>query len=445
MIVRLTLTDFLAHGHSVIEFGPGLTVLTGPNNTGKSAVVEALRCLCQNPTPKHFIRHGAKEARVEAEMSDGTRVLWIRTKTHARYELTRPGQEPETYAKFGRKPPSDVLDVLRLDPVELETDEPIDVHIGNQRDPIFLLNRSGFTTASFLASSTESAHLLSMQRLLKDRIQAAKREEQGLSGRLSVLETDLDRLAPLPDLGLALDRAREAEAGVLALDGAIPALDRDLGRLSRLGSALAALGLRQEACRTLSPAPRTEDCRPLARTLKTLAGLRDQAATLSVRLARLAATPPPAAWPTALLGDCLARVSRLSRLLDRTEARGQALAGLRPLPQVQDTTALATLVRALGQVRIRLAAPAARLKILAPLAGPQAPVEIGPLARLLARLRDLRGQAFSLEADLDQKARTLAQAEARMTARLAELGRCPLCGSGLDARTFFTRGADHDH
>ncbi|MEF2143934.1 MAG: AAA family ATPase, partial [Desulfovibrionaceae bacterium] len=45
MIQRIILDDFQAHKHTELALGPGVTVLTGPNNSGKSAIVEALRCL----------------------------------------------------------------------------------------------------------------------------------------------------------------------------------------------------------------------------------------------------------------------------------------------------------------------------------------------------------------------------------------------------------------
>ena len=77
MIRRLTLVDFMAHGRTVIDLPPGLTALTGPNNSGKSAVVEALRCLAQNPPPRHVIRHGAAEARVSVTLSDGTVIAYL--------------------------------------------------------------------------------------------------------------------------------------------------------------------------------------------------------------------------------------------------------------------------------------------------------------------------------------------------------------------------------
>ena len=67
MIKKIVIDNFMAHERTELELGPGVTVLTGPNNTGKSAIVEALRCVATNPTPKYYIRHGAKEARVTVD------------------------------------------------------------------------------------------------------------------------------------------------------------------------------------------------------------------------------------------------------------------------------------------------------------------------------------------------------------------------------------------
>jgi predicted ATP-dependent endonuclease of OLD family len=42
MIKRIELTNFMSHEHTVLEPAAGLTLLIGPNNCGKSAVVAAL-------------------------------------------------------------------------------------------------------------------------------------------------------------------------------------------------------------------------------------------------------------------------------------------------------------------------------------------------------------------------------------------------------------------
>jgi len=42
MIRRIILENYMAHVRTVIEPADGLTVLAGPNNCGKTAVVETL-------------------------------------------------------------------------------------------------------------------------------------------------------------------------------------------------------------------------------------------------------------------------------------------------------------------------------------------------------------------------------------------------------------------
>jgi len=211
MITKIVLENFMAHEHTVVELGPGVTALTGPNNTGKSAIVEALRCVATNPPPRHFIRHGAKETRVSLELESGVKVVWVRKKRSAGYELHLPGEEePQEYWKLGRGiVPEDIRKVLRLDPVDLDGGERIDVHIGNQREPVFLLNLSDRAVADFLASSTEGAHLLSMQGALKRRVMETKKEVAGRDVRLRDIEGELDALAPLPDLTLGIEAARK--------------------------------------------------------------------------------------------------------------------------------------------------------------------------------------------------------------------------------------------
>ncbi|WP_047960268.1 AAA family ATPase, partial [Desulfovibrio sp. TomC] len=291
MITRLILTDFMAHGRTEFALAPGLNVLTGPNNTGKSAVVEALRCLSENPVPRHVIRHGAAEARVEAELEDGVTVAWVRRPKYALYEVRRPGvDEPEVFAKFGRAVPEEVRRLLRLGPVLLGGDGEVavDVHIGNQREPVFLLNEPGTVVAGFFAASTEAAHLIAMQARLTERSRKTKTEKKRLEKGLAATAASLDKLGSLPELELRLDAAAGLEAAVAGREADAAALERLLARRGQVAGRLAAL----------------------ARTGQTLDRL----------------TPPPALAPTAELAALTARQAALAQSLARTARRDQALA-----------------------------------------------------------------------------------------------------------------------
>src|SRR6476620_11343366 len=78
MIMRIELMNFMSHEHTVIEPAPGLTVLVGPNNCGKSAVVAGLQILCHNENSTYVLRHGERECLVKVETDDGHCIEWRR-------------------------------------------------------------------------------------------------------------------------------------------------------------------------------------------------------------------------------------------------------------------------------------------------------------------------------------------------------------------------------
>jgi exonuclease SbcC len=446
MIRRLVLTDFMAHVHTVLELAPGLTVLTGPNNTGKSAVVEALRCLAQNPPPGHCIRHGAREARVAAELDDGTVVAWVRRPKYALYELTRPGAaEPEVYAKFGRTPPEDILDALRLAPVPIEGGEPVDVHIGNQREPVFLLNQPGSTLSGFFAASTEAAHLLAMQNLLTDRAKKAKTEKTRLDKQLAAIAASLDTLAPLPELELRLEEVTAAEEAIVAGQGRAETLAAWLATRQTLAGRIAARRRAGEALSRLAGPPALAPTAPLARLVasaRVLARRMDRAKGRGQALASLAAPPEPF--------DCATLVRRMDALVaagvarERTAKKAAALAALAAPGELADVAGLARLTQRLAGLRAAARERDARARILARLAPPPVPADVSPLARLAASLVAARQAVAAARASLVQRSGALDALTGRIAARLAALGTCPLCGGTLSPEDFLGAGHVHD-
>ncbi|MGE4539282.1 MAG: AAA family ATPase [Desulfovibrio sp.] len=442
---RLVLTDFMAHAHTVFEFAPGLTVLTGPNNTGKSAVVEGLRCLAQNPTPRHCIRHGAREARVSAEFDDGTVVTWVRRPKYALYELTRPGaEEPEVYAKFGRTPPEDILDVLRLSPVPIEGGDPVDVHIGNQREPVFLLNQPGSALSGFFAASTEAAHLIAMQNLLTDRTRKAKTEKNRLDKELASLAASLDTLSPLPELELRLEQAVAAEGDIAGREREASGLADWLARRRELAGSIDRCERSGTALSRLAGPPELAPTAPLAGLVaarETLARRMDRAGRRGGALASLAA--PPALVDTAGLAGRVRDLVALRGELARTEKKAAAVAGLAPPGELADVAGLGALVQDLKAVRGGLRCLDGRAKILSRLSGPPETADLAPLAALADSLQAARRAVSTARTAAVAKARALEELTSRIADRLAALGSCPLCGGALTPDDFL--GAGHGH
>ncbi len=119
MIRRITLQNYMSHAETVIEPAAGLTVLVGPNNCGKSAVVSALETLCHNAAGAYMVRHDEKEARVTVETDDGPTTddrhtfVWRRRGTAVSYIID--GREVH---RLRGSIPEDLHTHLRLPKVE---------------------------------------------------------------------------------------------------------------------------------------------------------------------------------------------------------------------------------------------------------------------------------------------------------------------------------------
>ena len=485
MIVKLTLTDFMAHERTAFDFAPGLNVLTGPNNTGKSAVVEALRCLSENPPPRHVIRHGAAEARVEAELEDGVTVAWVRRPKYALYEVRRPGvEEPEVFAKMGKGVvPEEVRRLLRVAPVALESGEDVDVHIGNQREPVFLLNEKGTVLAGFFAASSEAAHLIAMQARLTERSRKTKTEKKRLEKGLAAAGGSLSKLAVLPELELRLDAAADREANMAAWEaaaarleqflaarqaaaGRIDALARTAQKLGRLTTppamiptaALAALAARQTdlsrsvaraagregALARLIPPPTLADAAALAVRLTAL--VRAAGAVFRSRRRAGALAPldePPVVADAGSLAALAARLAAQRTALAVRLHRRDRLAALVEPPELADVATLSAAVRALAHGRSAVAALSRRQAVQAALAAPPQAAEVASLAGLARELSAARAAVAATAAQLAAKERALAAFADQAERRLTALGACPLCGGELSAASFFSGGHGH--
>src|ERR1700684_329073 len=109
MITRIELTNFMSHGHTVIEPAAGLTVLVGPNNWGKSSIVAALQILCHNENSTYVVRHGERECSVKVETDDGHAVEWCRKNDSPRYVVNG-----ELFDRLGGHVPEAVHQALRM-------------------------------------------------------------------------------------------------------------------------------------------------------------------------------------------------------------------------------------------------------------------------------------------------------------------------------------------
>ena len=138
MIKKIAICDFQSHVKTELDLHPGVNVLLGKTDSGKSAVLRALRWLTDNvPSGDGFRpqRSSIGDSRVSIVLADGTVVTRVRGDDTNSYSVD--GMELKA---FGRNVPKEVSDVVNMQ----------DINWQGQLDPPFLITESPASAARML-------------------------------------------------------------------------------------------------------------------------------------------------------------------------------------------------------------------------------------------------------------------------------------------------------
>lgn len=238
MIRKIVLSNFMAHVQTELELADGLNVIVGPNNIGKSSIAVALKILARNSNSNFVMQHDQKECSVTVETGDGHTVQWLKRKSPS-YRIN--GQAKDRLGRGGTPPELD--ETLRLASIEFE-DKDFEPHFGDQKSPIFLINRPPSQIAQFFSTTSDAEKLVAMQRLHQRQRSDAQTQSKLGSDRNQTVLRSIDALATIPELEYELgsleqeamfisDRTREI-ADLESLIGAFAGLlwDQHLEDLS---------------------------------------------------------------------------------------------------------------------------------------------------------------------------------------------------------------------
>lgn len=152
-IKYVELENFQSHKKTRIDFNEkGLNTITGASDSGKSAIIRAIRwCLQNEPKGTDFIRNGANRVTVTVGFTDGSSITRSRTKSSAGEYIIRDGNGNETTFKgFGNHIPIDIVNVHQMPKVELSPGFEKSLNFSFQLDGHFLLSESPSTRAAVI-------------------------------------------------------------------------------------------------------------------------------------------------------------------------------------------------------------------------------------------------------------------------------------------------------
>lgn len=240
-ITKVIIENFQAHKKTtVFPAAVGqLTVLTGPSDSGKTAVIRALRWALYNiPQGTDYIRAGTSTARVTVEYSSGHQVIRERTRSYNRYIVVDAVGERQTYEGFGNSVPLEVQLVTGVRPVVI-ADMEILVNLSEQLDGPFLGSKSvsAGTRAKALGKLAGTEEIDYAARQLGTDLYRRRQDEKGFNNVVVGLEEKIGAYDYLEEMGAWVEVAREILARLMAdveLLERLEQLDADIHAVSKL-------------------------------------------------------------------------------------------------------------------------------------------------------------------------------------------------------------------
>ena len=398
MTVKIRVQDYQSIEDAEIEVS-GLTVITGANNTGKSAMLRAVYGAFTNARGTKYVRHGKDQCRVDVTFGDGRTVTWEKGEKVNRYTV-----DGKTLDKVGAGVPVE-LEALGVTPITASGRELWPQFAQQFTGQVFLLDQPGSVLAESIAD-------VSRVGVLNEALRNAQSDKRSLSSELKVRLSDVVRYEAQENTYAGLDTVEELAQRAEGLRVEADELVRELGELRELQESVHAHAALVAFLSPARAAPLPEDGSEARTVLVELTALRGLARemTEAVRSRTALASVAGVAVPDAAEG---ARAMKLSGALTLVSGiRDQ----IRPLQAVID-----------GGADIRAASAAA----LPEIEGVADQAKQAEVYRQLRTEADARDEAVaSLRREITAVTEALDGSTHEVREILGDAGSCPICGHG---------------
>jgi len=185
--------DFQSIGDVTIEVN-GLTIITGPNNSGKTALIRAIFGAFTNTRGTSFVRSGKDSSKVDLSFSDGHKLSWEKGPKVNRYEL-----DGTTLERVGSGAPEDVKK-LGVYPIEATGADLWPQFAHQFVGQIFLLDKPGSVLAEAIANIDKVGVLNEALRLSQSDRRSAASDLKVRTADTTRFELELQKFDGLDDL-----------------------------------------------------------------------------------------------------------------------------------------------------------------------------------------------------------------------------------------------------
>lgn len=220
-IKKIYIKNYQALNDLEIELVPGINLITGNSNNGKSAVIRAVRDLIFNGFQNSKIKHGEKELCVKLDDC----IEAIRNK-NTKYII-----ENKDYDKVGRVPLQEVKDLLKIGSFEVNKVK-IEPNFQFQMDKPFLFDKTPGNKYELIIGTKQDKFLKALKKIKENSNELNKTDKKIIISRIDdlkkdkiILEKKHETLSVVEELYNSIKRINKEKKYIKEIESKINELD----------------------------------------------------------------------------------------------------------------------------------------------------------------------------------------------------------------------------
>lgn len=187
MIEKLKIKNFQCHDNSELDFVPGVNVIIGDSDKGKSAILKALSWITDNkPLGNSFISKWGSKSEVTT-IVDGISITREKSKTSNCYYI---GDKEEIYKAMGNDVPETIQNILNIS----------DINYQKQLAAPFLLSSNSGEVARILNKTANLNVIDTTISKINSTMKAEKNELKNKKGLLVIYEEQYKEFSDIDDI-----------------------------------------------------------------------------------------------------------------------------------------------------------------------------------------------------------------------------------------------------
>lgn len=171
----ISINDFQSIQQAKLELDPGITLITGPNSSGKTAILRAIRALLQNPQGgQRYVRSGALKAVVALKVDGHEPVAWVRAGSNTTYKVGE-----QIHVKPGR---AGALELAPTLPFLVDDKRLINLH--SEHDVLFPFDHTPtelFRLFEALFKISDSSKIIDLMKADESKLRTRIKEDQAVA------------------------------------------------------------------------------------------------------------------------------------------------------------------------------------------------------------------------------------------------------------------------